>query len=108
VERRACVRYPANVQVFCEARASEEVPWQSELRDFSAGGFSLLLSRRCEVGMELMIELPACLPSAAPMVPIRVVRVQAAADGKWVTGCEVIELFGDAERVRLDTSRARR
>jgi hypothetical protein len=105
-DRRAFVRYPINGDVMCGPTAGEEVTWRGELQDFSAGGFNVSLARSCEVGTELLLELPPGLPSVPSMVPVRVVYIKPAANGRWITGCKILSLFGDKERRELCAKRA--
>jgi hypothetical protein len=105
-DRRAFVRYPFSGDVICGSVAGEEVTWRGELRDFSVGGFSVSLARPCEVGAELLLELPPDLPSAPSMIPVRVVHVRRADNGRWITGCKILSFFGDTERRELCAKRA--
>ncbi len=95
--RRIHVRYALGVGSNCTisssvvdstgAPESNEI-WPAVLRDLSAGGIGILLARRFEPGVELVIELPVALGATPQHITVRVVRVKRESHGHWVHGCE--------------------
>ena len=97
-QQRATVRYPSSKQCPCSPLSAEQdVSWTATVRDVSAGGIGLVLSRRFEPGTVLMADFadPGLRPGRRLFV--RVVRVQALADGRWLLGCAFARNLGDEE-----------
>ena len=90
-ERRAWVRYPTDLPGSCQPlgqRRDDNLWWSAQVRDLSAGGIGLVVSRRFEVGTILSVELPSTTQGPSVSVLARVVRCAALADGRWLIGCE--------------------
>lgn len=61
--------------------------WPVTIRDISAGGFQLLLSRRFEPGTLLVVDVHDGQGQATRMMLARVARVTSMARGRWILGC---------------------
>jgi hypothetical protein len=95
IERRAAVRYACVLETACRSLAgSADVRWPARVRDISATGICLLVSRRFEPGSLLAIDLSSDFASA-PLA--RVVRVNWQADGDWALGCAFVTRLSDEE-----------
>src|ERR1700736_1262974 len=89
-ERRVWERFPCGLQTACQpalARDNQDLFWPATVRDVSAGGVALLVQRRFEPGMGLVIELPAAGPSLGDTLLAKVVHVQRLPEGDWLVAC---------------------
>jgi PilZ domain len=95
-ERQAC-----EVTTACRPAAAfnKEAAWTATIRDVSAGGVRLVLSRRFEPGTGLAIELPG--NDETYTVLAQVVNVKAAGDGRWSLGCKFVSELSEHELDRL-------
>jgi hypothetical protein len=71
--------------------------WSAQVRNVSAQGVALLISRRFELGTVLSVELEATRESPSRTLLARVVRLRPQADGKWEVGCTLVEKFSDQQ-----------
>jgi serine/threonine protein kinase len=109
-ERRATVRYPAQLESSCRPlRGEKQSCWQATVRDVSARGVSLLINRRFEPGALLIVELPATNQSLIRLLLARVVRVQANAPKRWTLGCKLCRELSneDVQAMLADPPEAR-
>ena len=90
-ERRAFVRYPADVEVLCRPLgASRADSWHARLQNISTGGVGLALERRFEVGTMLALDLAAPAPGRSRTLMARVMHVGAQAGGEWRLGVALL------------------
>ena len=69
------------------AHAHLAAAWPATIRDLSASGFQLLLSRRFEQGTLLVVDVQDPTGHATRMLVARVVRVSSLVRGRWILGC---------------------
>jgi serine/threonine protein kinase len=100
-ERRADARFV--IRVGCSTvidpniHGGGEEKWPLLIRDLSASGVGILMARRFEPQTELAIECAAGPHGKTERLPARIVRVEAAAAGHWVHGCEFIRPLTDEQ-----------
>jgi hypothetical protein len=102
VERRAFVRYPAELETSCkpfgaQSTADPEMNWDAVVRDLSVGGIGLRLGRRFERGTLLVVELPDNSDGSTRYLTVRVVHVTAEISGEWILGCRFTRSLSDEE-----------
>jgi hypothetical protein len=84
---------------FCQpiaARRSGDLRWPTKVRDISATGIGLLVSRRFEPGTILVVEMQGDPPVGERLLLARVVHTTSAG-GEWLVGCEFINPLSDDE-----------
>ncbi len=88
-ERRDEKRTACQLEGQCRPMDSLQLSaaWPVTIRDVSAGGFQLLLSRRFEPGTLLVVDVHDGQGQATRMLLARVVRVTSLAKGRWILGC---------------------
>ncbi len=88
-DRREGRRVPCLLQGQCKPVENPRLaaPWPATIRDLSAGGFQLLLSRRFEPQTLLLVDLHNAQGQATRMLLARVVRVASLTRGRWIHGC---------------------
>jgi hypothetical protein len=94
-ERHAC-----GVQSSCHplaARGSSDCCWPGKVRDVSAGGIGLVLSRRFEPGAGLVVELPNIPGQPSETLLARVVHATPVANGYWALGCAFVRELTEHE-----------
>jgi hypothetical protein len=105
-ERRAWVRYQANLTSGCQPVAMPTAPqpewrWPAVIQDISVGGVALTLERRFERGAALHVELPSNNEEGVLSLTANVARVQKLGK-RWLLGCEWAVRLTEEE---LDTYR---
>jgi serine/threonine protein kinase len=97
-ERRAAVRFPSKAEAACwpVARA-KETSWTARVRDVSASGVCLRVSRRFEPGTMLVVELRGPDDSVGSFLLVRVRRVKQESARVWDVGCSFERLLADFE-----------
>jgi hypothetical protein len=91
-ERRAAARIGCRLEGLCrplQGREGDE--WQARVRNLSAGGICLLLSRRFEPGALLLVELPAGGAGATRTLVARVIYVVPHVRAGWSIGCRLAQ-----------------
>jgi hypothetical protein len=90
-ERRAWVRYPCKLEGTCQAIGNgQSAPgWSARVWDISGGGLGLILDRRFEPGTLLVLQVQGIDADGSRVMLARVVRVAAAAKGRWMLGCAI-------------------
>jgi serine/threonine-protein kinase len=91
-DRRASPRYACGLWGVCrplESRGREG--WPVEIRDISAEGVGLLLSRRFERGTTLLIEVRTRRPELTRTLLARVLHVAPDARHGWAVGCRLAQ-----------------
>jgi hypothetical protein len=97
-ERRAWVRHPCNLDTpHPIIDAETEAGWWGTVVDVSRGGIALHLPQRIEPGTTLIVEAPAGHSWARHALPVRVVRATAAAEGRWLMGCQFVYPLSDQD-----------
>jgi hypothetical protein len=99
-ERRAWVRYPSDLDGYCQpgaGRKERDLWWQARILNISAGGAGLVLNHRFAQGTILSVELPSTRETPFILQLSRVVHVSAQPDGSWLIGCEFATRLRDSE-----------
>jgi hypothetical protein len=97
-ERRAWVRFPCKIDTSCHSvGAASDRSWPATVKDLSAAGVGLALSRRFEPGTVLTVHLQNSTLSVSRTVIARVVRVRPLSNGEWGVGCEFANRLTDDE-----------
>jgi hypothetical protein len=94
IERRAWLRFPSERDIICRPPikpppGEPEVAWLGSVRDVSAAGIGLSMSRRFEPGVELIVELSAQAGESV-IFPVCVVHATPEKEGAWIIGCEFV------------------
>jgi hypothetical protein len=98
VDRRATVRYPSSLLSSLHAVATrKEDSWSAEIRDVSAGGLGLLVTRRFERGTLLAIEPVGPAAEAPTLLLAQVTHAAAQPDGRWLLGCKLVRELSQSE-----------
>jgi serine/threonine protein kinase len=107
-ERRVSVRYPCTLETRCNrnnsihpGEADAQDSWEGAVKDVSAGGIGLLLSRRFEPGTILTAELRTSNQLFERDVELRVARVKRAPRGFWLHGCVFAQPLSKQELRKL-------
>jgi hypothetical protein len=88
-ERRAWVRYPCDLEAFCQLIAEEaEVLWPSRIQNISAGGMALLATRPFQLGALLEVEIQLSSKRFSRPTLVRVVNVTPHSQGGWFVSCK--------------------
>jgi hypothetical protein len=97
-ERRASPRFPCNLETFCQPGSGklDDFWWRVRVRDISVQGLSLVVGKRFEPGIGLLVELPSVRKSYAAL-QARVVHSTLQADGRYVTGCRFAWALSEEE-----------
>jgi hypothetical protein len=100
-ERRAFVRFPSGREMFCEPVSAEtaeepEMAWLAQIRDVSAGGIGLILSRRFEPGTSLLLDLPHA-GGTRRLLPVQILHMTPEGDGRWAAGCSFTYPLSEAD-----------
>jgi hypothetical protein len=87
-ERRLSRRLACNLETFCQPGAGrvDDFWWRARVRDISIQGICLLVGKRFEPGIGLLIELPSNRHSYTSL-QTRVVHATMNRDGHWIIGC---------------------
>jgi hypothetical protein len=101
IERRAWVRFPSEQDIICKPPikpppGEPEVAWLGNVRDVSAAGIGLNMSRRFEPGAELIVELSAP-DDETVRFPVYVVHATPEKQGRWIIGCEFVFPLSEEE-----------
>lgn len=89
-ERRAAERFACCLKSTCRPVGGEKrARWKAKVRDISASGIGLLLTRRFEPGSVLRLELRDAAPEVLSTLLARVVRIQQQAPRRWIAGCQL-------------------
>jgi hypothetical protein len=99
-ERRVWIRYPGNLDTFCQPSSAEtatgpETSWPASVWDVSLGGMGLLVERRFEPGSTLM--LLTAVNGLPRILQMEVVHVSAHASGQWLLGCTFARPLSEEE-----------
>src|SRR5262249_37343400 len=89
VECRVWERHPCDMQTRCEPLASQgggDFVWGGTIRDISANGVSLILSRRFEPAARLVIDLPSSACGTRRRLLASVVHATPLGHGFWLLG----------------------
>jgi hypothetical protein len=87
-ERRAWVRQPCELDSLCKPLAGgSSLQWLGKIRDLSAGGIALNLSRRFGSGTVLTIDMHSRDKRVVQTLTARVVHSTLQEDGSWLIGC---------------------
>jgi PilZ domain len=88
-DRREEPRSACRLEAQCRpvAHAQLAAAWPATIRDLSANGFQLFLSRRFEPGTLLVVDVQDPSGQATRMLVARVVRVSSPVRGRWILGC---------------------
>jgi hypothetical protein len=100
VELRVWERFSCGLETSCQplaARGDKDMCWSARIKDISAGGMGLVLSRRFERGTGLAIEIPATATSPADTLLTKVIHVTRLPDGQWLLSCAFVSILGDDE-----------
>ncbi len=97
-DRRAAVRFPANLDGACECIPGPRgESWIATIQDVSASGMCLVLERRFELNTLLMVDLPSGKQCLVRSLLARVKNVRRADDGSWILGCAFAKPLTQAE-----------
>jgi serine/threonine protein kinase len=97
-ERRATVRSLSRLKGTCRPYAADKKgQWNADVRDVSAGGMALVVSRRFEPGTVLQVKLPGTEGASRREYVVGVVRLQADSPKTWVIGCIFPRRMSDEE-----------
>jgi hypothetical protein len=99
VDRRVWIRYPCNLESFCQplqGRAGKVI-CTARIADISNNGISLVVGTPFEVGMFLSLELISESRGLAPPILARVVHAKAQDNGNWLVGCELTSKLSNNE-----------
>jgi hypothetical protein len=95
-ERRAHPRFARDLEARCRVASAEAEPlWVARVRDISAGGIGLLLSRELDVGELLTVEVRLADGTHAAPQTARVTNTRAHLQGGWVVGCQLLTPLGE-------------
>ncbi len=100
VELRVWERFSCGLETSCQplaARGDNDMCWSARIKDISAGGMGLVLTRRFERGTSLAIEIPATAASPADTLLAKVMHVTRLPGGEWLLGCAFVSTLGDDE-----------
>ena len=100
VELRVRERFSCGLETSCQplaARGDNDMCWSARIKDISAGGMGLVLTRRFERGTCLAIEIPATVASPADTLLAKVMHVTRLPGGQWLLGCAFVSILGDDE-----------
>lgn len=97
-ERRAAIRFPANLDGSCEpVHGPRGEGWWATIQDISAGGMCLVVERRFELNALVLVDLPSTSQCLVRSLLARVKNVRATDDGSWVLGCAFVKPLEPAE-----------
>jgi len=98
LDRRVALRYPGNRDASCQTFASAGGLCPAWVRDISAVGVALLISREFAPGTVLAIELNNTPQGVSCMLRARVVHtLELPPDGRWLHGCAFERPLTDEE-----------
>lgn len=106
-ERRASVRYPCSADSFSADNSCRPITarrgeaWAATVRDLSTGGVGIVVNRRFEPGTLLSVELQDAEQTVNRILLVRVVRVSADENGRWLLGCAFTSKLTDGELLAL-------
>ncbi len=103
LELRATVRFSSGGTTPCKTLAGwRGNTWEATIRDISQQGIGLLLGRRFEPGVILVVEVPRPMEASTHLILARVVRVVEQDNGHWLVGCVLVNpLTGEELRSLL-------
>jgi hypothetical protein len=88
MDRRVAVRYPGNRDASCQAIVGPGGICPAWVRDISAVGVALLVSREFPAGTVLTMELDNPILGVSRVLKARVVHtLELPPDGRWLHGC---------------------
>ncbi len=97
-ERRVAVRYPSDLDGFCQPIGGEkEFRWSARVQNISATGISLMISRRFERGTLLSLQVEATPENPSRMLLARVVQVKHYSKRKWLVGCRFVTKLAEED-----------
>jgi hypothetical protein len=97
-ERRAAVRFPANLDGSCECLVGPRGEcWMATIQDISSTGMSLGVERRFEPGTLVLVDMPPTTQCLVRSLLARVKHVRQADDGSWILGCAFLKPLSNAE-----------
>lgn len=101
--RRAWVRWPCDLEVFCQPHPvhADKLWWLGRIRKISRGGMGLLLSLRLQVGAELELEIHTSAGPFLRPLSARVVHAGPLRYGGWIYGCAFRQEISEEELRRL-------
>ena len=90
-DRRNATRFPCNLESSCLPIGGEaDKPWKARIKDISARGIGLLMSRRFVPGTVLLLELQGePRPLGPSRLLVRVMRVREQSGRQWLVGCQL-------------------
>lgn len=104
VECRVWERHPCELRTSCQpiaARADKDFLWPATVRDISVNGIGLVLARRFEPGVGLVIEVPGTAEIDSESLLARVVHATSLTRGLWLHGCIFPSPLSDDELCSL-------
>ncbi|GIW78236.1 MAG: hypothetical protein KatS3mg105_0043 [Gemmatales bacterium] len=105
-ERRAWVRYPCDLDSFCQPTiGSDDMRWVARIADISRGGIRLIVERRFEPRTILKVE-PECASEDAPASMLAYVVHVTVAGNRWALGCRLAKELSEKELQALLTPRS--
>jgi PilZ domain len=89
-DRRVWIRYPGNLETYCQPVAAETAPrtegcWPASVWDVSTGGMALLVERRFEPGTSLL--LLSAVNGLPRILSMDVIHASEHSSGHWMLGC---------------------
>lgn len=99
-DRRAWVRYGADLQAVCRPPGRDEVGWPAQVRDVSAGGVGLVMRHRFRRGTPLLVEVHGANGEPCRVLPVRVMHATPINPGTgacWLVGCAFLDSLSDYE-----------
>jgi serine/threonine protein kinase len=98
VERRTAARFSSAQCGLCQPLEGDEAyRWSVQVKNISAAGVSLLITRRFEIGTPLLIELGATRTAPSRTLVACVVRLERYDKKRWVMGCKFHERLTEEE-----------
>lgn len=101
--RRRHVRYPCSLKGQCRPSglAHSTGVWPVDIRNMSAGGLAMVLSRRFEPGTLLVVEIFDEFAQIMEIFLVRVARVEKLAERAWLLGCSLARHIEECELFAL-------
>jgi hypothetical protein len=95
-ERRGTLRYPCELQAFCQASAGEsDTVWCAWVRNVSRSGIRLLLRARPRPHTRLTVGLLVNVPGLPRTVLADVMHSVPLRYGGWLVGCRFVQALDD-------------
>jgi serine/threonine protein kinase len=107
-DRRNATRFPCNLESSCLPIGGEaDKPWKARIKDISARGIGLLMTRRFEPGTVLLLELQGePRPLGPSRLLVRVMRVKEQSGRQWLVGCQLAYKLCPSELQGLQSAAA--